>query len=265
MDDYYINVGCGKCYHCLCNRRRSWLFRLGMESLNSIFSVFLTLTYADEYLPKCLCKSHLTEFLSQLSFDFKYYAIGEYGPQTLRPHYHVVLFVKSPIVGLDLQRHFEACWSKGFVTMSMAHYYRLNYILHYHTRPKEPLPGLKSFQLYSKGLGLNFLFNKDGSVNSSLLAYLQSGGRVVQDLEGNYYVVPRYYTRKLESMGLLQPRPFVTSTVDPLSNMLRVSYNEELYQISDYRWNNLVHDLVFLNKRHIYDYNVQNKFMTAYL
>lgn len=264
FDDYYIHVGCGKCYSCLCNRRRAWLFRLGNESLDSFLSVFVTLTYSDDSLPPALVKDHLLDFLNQLNFRFTYYAIGEYGPKTLRPHYHAVLFIKHPLGALDLQRHFEACWSRGFVTCSVAHYYRLNYILHYHVRPKRPAPGLETFQLYSKGLGLNFLYDRDGNVKPALLAYLCSGGRVVQDLEGNYYVIPRYYIRKLETLGLLDPKSFKWSDNHVFDDYMCLATNLQLYQITDYRWNNLVHDLVYKSTYRIYNYNMQNKYLTCY-
>lgn len=236
-----------------------------MESLNSNISLFLTLTYSDESLPPRLVKDHILDFLHSLPFSYTYYAIGEYGPQTLRPHYHVVLFVKSSLGSLDLQRCFDVCWNRGFVTFSRAYYFRLNYILHYHTRPKEPVPGMKTFQIYSKGLGLNFLYNKDGSVNQSLLVYLSSGGRVIQDLEGNYYVIPRYYIRKLENLGYLEKKSFIWSRDTSFDDYLQLSTNRNLWQISDYRWNNLVHDITFMSTSRIYDYNVQNKFMTAFL
>lgn len=58
---------------------------------------FITLTYADEHLPGdfSLDKSHLTKFFKRLRKNigpFRYYACGEYGDLTQRPHYHACLF-----------------------------------------------------------------------------------------------------------------------------------------------------------------------------
>lgn len=64
---------------------------------------FLTLTYRDEALPltqsgmSTLAPEHLRNFLKRLRTSIaptrlRFYAAGEYGEQTWRPHYHVALF-----------------------------------------------------------------------------------------------------------------------------------------------------------------------------
>ncbi len=60
---------------------------------------FVTLTYSPENLPShgTLVKSHLSKFIRALRdqirpWKVRFYACGEYGDQTLRPHYHVLLF-----------------------------------------------------------------------------------------------------------------------------------------------------------------------------
>lgn len=58
---------------------------------------FLTLTYDDEHLPEnnTLVKSDLQKFFKRLRKQhgsFRYYAAGEYGDNTQRPHYHVIVF-----------------------------------------------------------------------------------------------------------------------------------------------------------------------------
>lgn len=59
---------------------------------------FLTLTFADEHLPKncSLAKSDLQKFFRYLRKDqelkFSYFAAGEYGDETNRAHYHALIF-----------------------------------------------------------------------------------------------------------------------------------------------------------------------------
>lgn len=60
---------------------------------------FVTLTYDDDHLPKDkgLDKSHLQRFFKRLRKAFptkpiRYYACGEYGDNTKRPHYHACVF-----------------------------------------------------------------------------------------------------------------------------------------------------------------------------
>lgn len=58
---------------------------------------FITLTYDNDHLPlgNSLEKEELKRFFKRLRHitgSFRYYAVGEYGDETLRPHYHAVLF-----------------------------------------------------------------------------------------------------------------------------------------------------------------------------
>lgn len=61
-------------------------------------SLFVTLTYDDAHVPEggTLVKKHVQDFLKRLRYHHKaplrYFAVGEYGEQSLRPHYHLVLF-----------------------------------------------------------------------------------------------------------------------------------------------------------------------------
>lgn len=62
---------CGHCVKCKAKRRRDWSFRLGVEQRYSHTSYFITLTYADEKLPRCrgvpsLNKLDYQKFLKRL-------------------------------------------------------------------------------------------------------------------------------------------------------------------------------------------------------
>ena len=92
-------VGCGKCVMCRIAKRREWTLRLIHESVYWEDSVFLTLTYSDDYLPKngSLDKRQLQLFIKRLrkslnGRSIKYFACGEYGDNTERPHYHLIIF-----------------------------------------------------------------------------------------------------------------------------------------------------------------------------
>lgn len=92
---------CGQCLPCRINRRRIWTHRLMLEHLCFPDAVFLTLTYRDEDLPdeNSLCKRDLQRFIKAIRNRFRgqrrtirYYACGEYGERTARPHYHAIVF-----------------------------------------------------------------------------------------------------------------------------------------------------------------------------
>lgn len=67
-----------------------------LESLKHAGSLFVTLTYNDDHLPdlSSLVPKHLTNWLKRLrkQVSFRYFAVGEYGGLTWRPHYHAAIF-----------------------------------------------------------------------------------------------------------------------------------------------------------------------------
>lgn len=107
-----ILIPCGQCVGCRISRAREWADRLMLEKEYHDSSYFVTLTYNDEHVPKSyyadpdtglahpsltLSKRDLQLFMKRLRAAFpndkiRFYACGEYGPQTWRPHYHMILF-----------------------------------------------------------------------------------------------------------------------------------------------------------------------------
>lgn len=103
---------CRHCVGCRLDKSREWANRVVMEQPYHEESWFLTLTYDDEHLPRSLpvdqatgeilsvhatlVKKDLQDFLKRLrknsKQDIRYFAAGEYGTQTYRPHYHLLLF-----------------------------------------------------------------------------------------------------------------------------------------------------------------------------
>lgn len=97
-----LKIPCGKCPGCRLEQSRQWAIRCMHEKRLHQRSAFLTLTYSDDNLPPGyqLDKSHLTNFFKRLRHEYekdangytvRYFACGEYGSKTSRPHYHVLL------------------------------------------------------------------------------------------------------------------------------------------------------------------------------
>lgn len=117
-------TSCGKCFECQRKYSSEWALRLYHERQYSQYCFFLTLTYADEYLPNGLVKSDFQKFILTLKkyADFRYFGCGEYGGQTGRPHYHCLLYTDDVDV-FDLyeslghvhSRLVEGFWNKGLV------------------------------------------------------------------------------------------------------------------------------------------------------
>lgn len=85
-------------------KQKDWAVRCMHEAKLHEDNTFVTLTYADDHLPEdgCISKREVQLFLKRLRKEvwpqqFRYYAVGEYGETTGRPHYHLLLF------GLDFE------------------------------------------------------------------------------------------------------------------------------------------------------------------
>lgn len=94
-----LAFGCSQCMACRLNRRRVWTHRIMLEAKEHVHNTFATLTYSDENLPplNSLDPDHLRLFMYKLRtairpHKIRYYAVGEYGDTTERPHYHVAFF-----------------------------------------------------------------------------------------------------------------------------------------------------------------------------
>lgn len=112
------SYGCGQCTACRINRRRLWCHRIMLEQRKHAHSAFVTLTYSDECLPEggTLVPRHLTLFLKRLRraiepVALRYFAVGEYGDDSWRPHYHAAVFG----IGQFSQSVIEKCWPMGYV------------------------------------------------------------------------------------------------------------------------------------------------------
>lgn len=94
-------VPCGKCTACRVNKANEWALRCYHEMQYVEKSCFLTLTYANEYLPEnsSVVKSDVQKFMKRLRkyhLVRSYMAVGEYGSARRRPHYHLCIFGWSP-------------------------------------------------------------------------------------------------------------------------------------------------------------------------
>ena len=96
------HYGCGQCTPCRINQRRKRTARVLLEATGTNGPVaFVTLTYNDENCPHELDITHLRRFIesyrryrkrNNLRGMVRYFAAGEYGTKTGRPHFHVMLF-----------------------------------------------------------------------------------------------------------------------------------------------------------------------------
>lgn len=91
--------GCGQCMPCRFNRRRVWTHRIVLEAAQYEANAFVNLTYSDDNIPEdgSLNPDDLQRWLKRLRkrvspSRFRFFAVGEYGDLSERPHYHAGLF-----------------------------------------------------------------------------------------------------------------------------------------------------------------------------
>lgn len=134
-------VACGQCTNCRINHKLRWMGRMALEqkyAFPGMPGAFLTLTYDDEHVPKngSLFRRDLQDFMDALrrntSRTERYFAVGEYGSQTLRPHYHVLHF--GAYGNPAWAKIYNRCWKRGFIQVGSAEGAAHNYVAGYVTK-----------------------------------------------------------------------------------------------------------------------------------
>ncbi len=152
---YPIQLPCGQCIGCRLEYSRQWAVRCYHESKMYEDNAFTTLTYNNEKLPNdpllgqpstgTLVPEHLKNFLKRLrktvGSGVRFYACGEYGPENMRPHYHVCFFNYKPD---DLVLHnirdenryytsdfLESKWGNGFTLTGEVNFQSAAYVARY--------------------------------------------------------------------------------------------------------------------------------------
>lgn len=211
-------VPCGKCPACVANKASGWYVRLKEQIADSFNCVFVTLTYASDYLPdprideNCfinfdvsredirLYHYRLRKSLGEKSKLLKYFLVSEYGPNPdvdpgvgfafERPHYHVIYFNLDKC---DYDKITKA-WNKGNVVFGdSVTEGRIRYVAGYCIEKCFTPPGrLPPFSCMSHGIG-------SGYVDKMLEWHAGDLQRVYIPNHGKPLPLPRYLREKLYS------------------------------------------------------------------
>ncbi|WNK13369.1 MAG: replication initiator protein [Microvirus sp.] len=188
-------VPCGRCPACRINRAEDWTHRMYWEADYFQDVSFLTLTYADEFIPwdGSLDRDAFPKFIRSLRKRFlgrkmKYFACGEYGERYGRPHYHAVVFGLSSLESQDVLD----CWGKGQVEVTPFKLARARYVAGYLLKEVDSRVDLNCkvppFALMSKGLGKRFAV-------SNAVRILTDGKLTIN---GEPVALPRYFRKLLD-------------------------------------------------------------------
>lgn len=120
LDGANLQLPCGNCLGCRTQRAQAWALRCQLELQNHHTATFVTLTYDDAHLPLTLDKRHVSAYLKKLRktipAKLRFFASGEYGEHTNRPHYHAILYGVSQLHSPQC----EEAWGKGHVRVDPA-------------------------------------------------------------------------------------------------------------------------------------------------
>lgn len=117
----YESYPCKRCWPCLQLKRQEWTDRCLLESKLHAASVFATLTYSDDEVPRDEAGRPILDprehqlFLKRLRKmlspqPLRFFQRGEYGSRTFRPHHHYLLFGVSYLQAAQI----ESAWGRGF-------------------------------------------------------------------------------------------------------------------------------------------------------
>lgn len=275
----YIEIPCGKCIGCRLQQSREWATRIMLEAQDHDECWFVTLTYDDEHVPELefvkdidpdtgelldtgklltLCKRDLQLFNKRLRKHFSYdkirfFACGEYGETTARPHYHSIYF------GLhikDLQffkmsklgdKYFTSetltrLWGKGHVLLAQVTWESAAYVARYVTKKLtgdsakywyDDIGLCPPFTVMSRRPGIAFRYFDENA--SDLLRF--DGGFISTKKGSVNFPNSKYFKRKLdllfpEEYAILkeQKQQNVRLKTDLLKSRLDIDYQDYLSQ-----------------------------------
>lgn len=241
-------VDCGRCIECRINRTTDWATRLWCELPYYSTSSFITLTFDDDhYDDPSLQVRDLQLFYKRVRkmfpVELKHFSCGEYGPQTMRKHYHAIVFGVDfkpwklqgyrdghPIFSSDL---LAKLWPFGFNSVDEVTDADIKYVSGY-IRKKLSGPaaavyrnlGLRPpFQLQSKGIGLRFANDNLSSLYRNLFLVVN----------GKRRRIPRYMARKIglcdviPDVGMSPMQLKAQEIIEKRSEQFRNSFYADMY------------------------------------
>lgn len=231
----HITVPCGRCYWCLRKRSNEWAFRLYEEAKISNSVYFITLTYNDEHIPRTtdglltLSRPDLQKFFKRLRkssrLKLRYFACGEYGTTTQRPHYHAIIF-NLPVDLEKAKKLIANAWTipykpqltHGFIDVQKprngAFKYVTKYVMKTSTYQNKELKKYDQEPAYcvmSRGIGENFLTKQNFDFLIKTCTYTW------QQLDSTISI-PRYYWKKALETNLITEEEYTAIRTKKLND-----------------------------------------------
>lgn len=251
LRDYEIKrFPCRQCLPCRWERTNEWSLRCKLEAQRYKNNLFVTLTYGREgHIGVELSKTDLSRFIHTLREHFRrkfglteirFFGCGEYGKETLRPHYHLILFncprfgdekfYKKDKAGFPLYKSkiLEHIWGKGFCSIGEVSDKSIDYVARtlvksYYIKPPDDYE--KAFISMSKhgGIGTQYLMEHfDEIVKDDCIVYggkkysiPRSFNRIIQEKIGKEEYIKRFILPRKERAGIAIAKDAYEKGVSP--------------------------------------------------
>ena len=239
-------IPCGQCIGCRIRQREDWTTRIELEARDYPKEEvwFITLTYDDDHVPGMIIKTgeimrkvqytwkpgekrpesvqillyeDIQKFLKRLRKacrgKLRYFVAGEYGEQTARPHYHMILYGWKPT---DLENLYKIhhngyytskwladLWGMGQIQIAQAVPETYRYVAGYVTKKMYEIDGKKANEYYELGQtkpfacmslkpGLGDHYYQEHKAEIWRQGYIQCNN-------GKRAQIPRYYEKQMEA------------------------------------------------------------------
>lgn len=239
-------IPCGQCIGCRIRQREDWTTRIELEARDYPKEEvwFITLTYDDDHVPGMIVKTgeimrkvqytwkpgeerpssvqillyeDIQKFLKRLRKAYRgklrYFVAGEYGEQTARPHYHMILYGWRPT---DLENLYKIhhngyydskwlanLWGMGQIQIAQAVPETYRYVAGYVTKKMYEIDGKKANEYYELGQTKPFacMSLKPGLGDHYYQEHKAEIWRqgYIQCTNGKRAQIPRYYEKQMEA------------------------------------------------------------------
>lgn len=238
-------IPCGQCIGCRIRQREDWTTRIELEARQwpKERVWFITLTYDDAHVPGMILKTgellrkaqyvwkpgeeapesvqtllytDVQKFLKRLRKAYKaqlrFFCAGEYGEQTARPHYHMILYGWEPTDlkqlykihhnGYYTSEWMKSIWGMGQIQIAQATPETYRYVAGYVTKKMYEIDGEKANVYYKLGQQKPFacMSLKPGLGEAYYQEHKAEIWRqgYIQCTNGKRAQIPRYYEKMME-------------------------------------------------------------------
>lgn len=264
-----IQIPCGKCIGCRLAKSNDWATRCSLEANQWDNNWFLTLTYDDEHLPyqnnsdiddngviikdnilvPTLIKDHLKKFFKDLREEYRtkhnhtkirFFACGEYGSTTGRPHYHIIMF-NLPIFDLTLHKksstgaHYHSnaldnTWGNGWITINECNYNTAGYVARYVTKMTRKDSKIYKYRApeflnmsRNPGIGFDHFKKKEFEIYENDYVIITNNKGISRKTN-----VPKYYDRLSKDwISLIKQKRLIKAETGLANKLLKCNYNKE--------------------------------------